>query len=557
MAGWMRRIAGLLALILVTGLAGGLPVAGQSLLPTPTPTPDATPSPPTATATNTPRPTRPGPATATPTVTPEVPDFVYNWSTEIIFPQTVHFQIVVNYPLEQIAELTLTINAPGQPPRTLTRDQLLAEGLFIADTFTELRFPLAALRGGQVWFPLLAEVELEWAVGITDGQRAVIPDAFVFNDAESPWVLEEDPDGVLDLLYAPDDVSPLPLRNGLRQVIVALAEHTGAQTAPAFSLVLYATGGVFDTCASDDEGEPIALGPRTGVTVPCDPPLPRQVASAGGYTPLAVDAREGIGLQHTLMTYVIEQFYGPLWADRDVPEWFRVGLQTLVTPTDHSGLLELVRSAARINRVYRLDDAPGFDAPDRPLWEAQAYAMVLYTARFAELDAVYELAREGGDGESFAESFERITGRSLGALLPGWRNWIYSGVAERDAQLALYNGPTAVPSPTATVTPFPPSPTATATNTPTITPTPTVTGFLTATPLPTLTPTVSPTARPPTLTPRPASMAIIDTPTPAPTGFSLDDVELDAQTAATLVIALTVILVAALVAVYVRLGRRR
>ena len=537
--------AGLLMVLVASSIG---PVQAQSQ---PTQTPD-----PSATATNTPRPTRPGPPTATPTSTPDVPDFIYRWSNEVIFPQAVHFQIVINYPLEQIAELTLTINASGQPARVLERDQLVAEGLYIADSFTELRFSLAAIRDGDIWFPLLTPVEYQWEIGITDGQQAVIPDAFVFNDAVNPWQLDDDPEGVLGLLYPAEQVDPLPLRNGLRDVIATLAERSGAELEPVVNLALIPTGSEFDKCASDEDGQSVALGPRTGVAVPCDAQIPQRLVSAMGFTPLVVDAGEGIGLQQTLMTHLMERFYGPLWAGRDVPEWFRVGWQMLLTPTDHSGLLQLVRSAARINPLYGLSDTPDAKAADRPLWEAQAYTMVLYVARIGGMDAVYELARDGGADEPFAESYERITGRALEAMVPGWRNWIYSGVAERDAQMALYDGPTAIPSATATVTPFPASPTATATHTPTITPTPTVTGFLTATPLPTLTATVSPTARPPTLTPRPASMAISDTPTPAP-GSPLTDVEIDAQTGAALVIALVMVLVATLVAVYIRLGRQR
>lgn len=548
--GWRRGFG---AALLIALIFGALPILAQPepdpiTAPTPggeTETPASAAEDPTATAS--PTPSGPPTATLTPTITltptPDVPDFVMFWTNRVFFPQAVELRIVIGYPLDQIAELSLTVDVPGQPPRTLNREQLVAEALAdTASTFTDIRLLLTALRDDDIWLPLLAPVAYEWEIVITSGERASVPDAFAFNDPDTPWQRDDDPEGVLNLLYPAQQISPLPLRLRLRQALDLLARNTNADAAPVVSLALMPAANPLHACASD-------------AVIPCDPRIPQRLLADIGFTPLAVSAREGIGLQQELMNYFIQQFYGPLWADRPPPDWFRMGLETLYTPSDHSGLLEQVRSAARINRLYGLDDAPAFDAPDRPLWEAQAYTMLLYVARRAGMDAVFELAQTGDADETFAESYARIIGQPLTALLPGWRNWIYSGVAERDARLLLYDGPTPVPSPTASVTPFPASPTPTATDTPTITPTPTVTGVLTATPLPTLTPTLSPTPRPPTLTPRPAALAATPTLTPAPPSNGLN-LDLDAQTTAALIAGLTVILVAALLAVYLRLGRK-
>jgi hypothetical protein len=498
-------------------------------------------------------PTTPAPPTATPTPTPVVPEFIYAWSEELIYPQGIWFILTVERPVDQIDSLTLNILPEGRQSRSIVLDPVEIASL-AAQTFTNLEYIWQIPADDPL--PFLGLVEYNWVVAVSPGGSAVVPGVIRYEDPEIEWLRDDDPNGMLSLIYPAGQLNPDGVRADVRSVYELLAANLGSR--PEFAFTLYNSAFPIDPCQPNQDGVPVAIAPLRRVEATCDPALSEAVFTSIGFTPLNTSTVRGPELTQALIRHMINEFYAPVWEGRDVPAWFRSGLATFYAPGSKSGMVEIARAAARTNRLYAQHEMNTPDETNLSLWQAQSYGMVLYIANQIGVPGLFQLANTAGDGEAFAASYEAATGRPLAALIPAWRNWVFSGAAAAGAGLELYAGPTPPPTPTLTNTPFPPTSTPTATHTPTDTPTPTVTGFHTATPLPSLTPVPTRTPAPPTITPRPAGFVDPPTPVPPPPREVIQPPPTteEINLAAAVVAGIFGVLVV-LIGVAVRMGRRR
>ncbi|GAB4528355.1 MAG: hypothetical protein OHK0046_47150 [Anaerolineae bacterium] len=511
----MRIVFGIVAL-LAFGLGPALAQeeTTEEPLPSFTATLSALPQSPEATLmplmTATEQPPTEEPPTATPAATftprPDVPDFIFNWAEEVIYPQAVRFTLTVNRPISEISALVLNIRAQGEPNREI-QVNVAENAVTASDTFTDFVFLWRIPASNPL--PFQAAIDYDWLVVLTSNASARVPGAFYFGDPNISWVVDSDPNGVLDLIYPRDTVNAALLRQSIQPVYDLLVANTGTRI--GLSLALTDREYPFDPCDSPRQ-EPVTLfGPRSGTQVTCANSVLDGVLRQLGYTAFPVTSITGAPLQPAILETMVNAFYGSRW--QALPVWFREGVTTFYTPGDKTDLIFRARQAFRVQPPYTLEQMNNPETVDLSIWQAQSYGMVLYMAELASVERLFVLAN-GIEG-SFEDAYETAIGQPLEALLPNWTQWIYSGVAVADAQLSLYQGATAIPSPTITVTLFPPSETPTATRTPTATFTATPFGFrLTATPLPSLTPTRTPTPRPATVTPRPAGF-VDATPVPA------------------------------------------
>lgn len=449
----------------------------------------------------------PAPPTITPTPRVIVPDFIFTWSEEMIYPAAVRFTLTVARPISQVVGLSLAIDAPGQATRQITvnaNESAVAR----TDTFTDFVYLWRIPANNPL--PFQAEVSYAWTVTVDPEQTAIVPGAFAFTDPNINWVVDDDPAGNLGLIYPEDTVAAALIRSSAAEVYNVLRVNTGR--APTFNLVLTDPNYPFDPCDAVDDTPNAVTGLRTGTTVACTTDVMGGVLNALDYELFEVDSLVGAPVREDVIREMVARFYEPDWRDSDVPQWFRTGLAYLYQPSDKSALLETVRGSYRLYRPFSLSQMNTPDAENRFLWDAQSYTMVLYIAERIGLERLFALAQTD---TPFAEAYQTILDEPLEALIPTWRNWIFSDVAASGAQLTLYQGATSVPLPTQTATPYPPTPTHTPTDTPTATPTETPFGFLaTTTALPSITPTPTERSRAATRTPRPASFAL--TPTAAP-----------------------------------------
>lgn len=515
----MSRLIALMTLILLCLLIVPIGAAQDDTTLTPTDDPaDATPQ-------LSPTPTPPPTITLTPAPTntprPEVPDFVFEWTEEVLYPSAIWFKLTLDVPLNALADLTLSIRAEGEATSRLLTLERLDEDIVVADPFLEIQTlwqvpPLQPL-------PFQAIVAYEWTVTLVDGRTATVPGVTAYVEPDRTWIFSDGPTGALNFLLPEDTLNPDTLRAGVARSYELASDNLGGAR-PTFNLVLDSPTHPIDPC----DAQETITGGRSGLTIDCDGALVAAMLRRMGYTRFEVPALDPFLIQADLLRHVLETFYAPVWQGRDVPPWFQVGLFYFYTPEDKTALLLQTQDAVRAGRLYTLDEMMQRDSQDPLRWDAQAYTMVLYIAQQAGTDGLFALAAQAGNGESFAESYARFVAQPLEGLLPTLANYALSQRAERSAALDLYRGPTLEPTNTPSITPFPPSPTPTSTATGTATPTPTVTGFLSATPLPSLTPT--PTAPPgtPTITPLPADFVVetVLPPTPVP-AFTNEATELD------------------------------
>jgi hypothetical protein len=211
---------------------------------------------------------------------------------------------------------------------------------------------------------------------------------------------------------------------------------------------------------------------------------------------------------------MIETFYARLWQGANVPAWFQQGVQRLYLGGVGSTELGVSRQALRSAEPFTLLQmaSPPTTAAQQVAWEAQSYGMVLMIAQQNSLQRVFDLVQASATAPDFATAYREVTGKNLNALIPDWRDWLFTTAAVEAYGLNVYQPPTFTPTvtltPTLTRTPLPP------TETPTITP------DYSPTPRPTRT-RIPPT---PTLTPLPAQgfnlrPTAAPTPVPAPTSL--------------------------------------
>jgi hypothetical protein len=216
----------------------------------------------------------------------------------------------------------------------------------------------------------------------------------------------------------------------------------------------------------------------------------------------------------------------------------------LYAPTSNAQLRSSVVEAARSNGLLdqtTMEASVAGNGVPAARWQAQSYAMVLYIADQIGLEGLFALARAALEAP-FESVYREAIGQPLSTLVPNLRDWLFTPRGESAYLLSLYGAATATPAPTVTFTPFPP--TRTPRPEPSVTPTPTIT----------LTPTTRPTAtRTPTVTPRPPGS--LDTATPISI-ITPTNQPLIGTGSRTSILAVLVIVLAVLVILYARVGRR-
>ncbi len=495
-----RMMLGILLLLI------SLPIHAQdNTTPTPTP-PLVFPSPtPIQTETPTATPTR-GVPTHTPTPRPDVPDYIYDWREELLYPVAVHFFLVIDRPLDAILDVRLVITVEGEiEPRILEFGDIRTYAT-VTEPFTEFNVIWRIPPDNPLRLNVL--VNYEWQVRLSETQITTIPGVFAYRNPQAEWILDVDPQNRLDLLMPlVNNLTPDVLRQRLNPIYERLAQNTGRT--PRFRVMLENAQYPFDPCISAQ-----TITNRQGdIETPCDATVLNSYLRQIGYTRLTGQA----SLSDQLIPYLVESFYAPLWANSEYPAWFKQGILLMYTPTDKQYALENVKEASRTNTLFSLDEMTQLDETRPELWRSQSYVMTLYMAQRIGFSGLFDFARAQTTSEtpiSFAQRYQTVMNAPLEALLPTLNNWIFTLQAESASAVTIYGDPTPVPSPTPSVTPFPPTATPTFTDTPTNTPTATVTGVQTATPIPSLTPTNTPIVTP-SVTPRPAGFR--DTPPPLPT----------------------------------------
>jgi hypothetical protein len=382
----------------------------------------------------------------------------------------------------------------------------VAEAAVVAEPYSELAY---------IWeFPrtapprLFQDVNFQWRLVSHQDQVAQIEDTIVFTDERALWAQDED--SRLSLTAPVDGVNPSRLRRDLMPVYELLSYNVGR--VQSFNLILYDQNLSSTGCVRNAEGELVSVGPVSGVEVACDPEMAEALFSASGYH--VIDLSAANGALPSIVAHLTDSFYDPTWGNKNVPQWFRVGLQQFYSPVPKTFLLPLILTAARNDRLFSLNEMSALPNREVDMWRAQSYGMVIYIADRFGVPALFDLANEIGSAESFEAAYRSVVGQPLDALFVNWERWIFTEDAAAAFGYTPYQANTATPTATSSPTPFPATDTPTATLTATLTVTPTVTGVLSPTPLPTrtLTPTEEPAT--PSVTPRPPGS--LNTPTPAP-----------------------------------------
>ncbi len=448
--------------------------------------------------------------------------FVHDGSAEILIPNVVRFWVNLSIPATRIVSSTLTITPRGQRPISVIVD-VEGASLFYGEPQARLRYdwPLPAANLP----PLFSQVDYQWSFVASDGSIGTLRDSFVFSDTRVEWVQSLDEQGHFNLTAA----RPLAaLIEPLRRVHALLEANTGRSL--PYNLMLY--------------DQPSGCG-FTG--------LLNQVASSSvclslfaGYQVLELSS--DAGAEAAFVDELVRAAYAPLWSGSAVPAWFSAGLAQFYAPTPKIALLPPVQAASRSGTLYSLRDLS--EPESAALWRAQSFGMVLYIADTITPQGLFDLARAA----DFDAAYQAAMGAPQSALIPAWRQWIFTRAAASVYGITPYQPPTLTP--TATLTPSQTaSPTPTPTLTPSVTPTLTLTprGVRTYVPPPTITPPLTHTAPPPpTVTPRPPGS--LPTITATPTALQITAAQPAFQAGVGTFLVLLLLL---LIFLTIRLGNRR
>jgi hypothetical protein len=480
--------------------------------------------------------------TPSPTIAVTTEGIVFSSNVQVIFPQAVRFTTIILRKPDEITRLALTIEQDERAAETFEVN--LDTALLQAEPNPEFEFLWEIDPANPP--ALFSEINYRWQVQSQFNEDSAATGIFQWTDSRVLWESYQTPDERLTLA--------MPRGQGLASLAPQMAQvATQLETVTRQSLnarmVFYnerldANGQCLDEANDAATATPVPFAER--IVLCEDEALLRQTIENGSYALLRNSAPIPRVAADVISAYMVELAYAPLWANANVPAWFREGWAILFSPAAKDLLYAPATNAAQANQLIpidRLQQVPT-DATSYALWRAQSYAMVLYMVDQVGLSQAYTMARELGNA-NFEQAYEQASGQSLNSLLPALRNWLITADARRAFGLTIYQDATATLAPSATFTPFP----ATRTPRPTITPSP-LPGTLTATPTLTRTPTRIPPSATPTVTPRPASSLFTATPVPA------QNTPLIAPTTRTGVLALLVIIIAILLIIYTRVGKR-
>jgi hypothetical protein len=490
--------------------------------------------------------------------------FILGSSAEVIFPQAIRFSVTLSRLFTDLALASLIVQPEGQAPIAI--DINLNDAALMRTPFSELAYMWQIPRDNPPH--LFQDVTFTWRVTSNKDEVSQYKNSIVFTDQRAQWVQETDDTGQLSITipaFGPStepaqvatgdaptpstpqannlvetpvqtDATPPPLATGSEGIVPQfsvtasgpqpttistddrgvnqlysglqitydlLSTNTGQK--PSFNLIIY-TDAFPPGCTQNSDDEPVAIGPISGVEITCDETLATAIFLTSGYALVQSDSSSLNRAQVTLTYYLTDQFYEAAWSGKNVPEWFRIGLQQIYTSTLKTALYPTLLTSARNDVLIPLDDSTSFNSD---VGRAQSYGLVVYIADQIGLQGLFKLANV--DAGTFSDAYQSAMGKPLSSLLEDWKRWIFTDRAVSAFSFTVYQA--ATPTPTITRTP---TPTATPMPTLTFTPTftPTVTGVLTQTPVPTRTLTWTPLPAPPTRTPRPAGS--LSTPTPVP-----------------------------------------
>jgi hypothetical protein len=316
-----------------------------------------------------------------------------------------------------------------------------------------------------------------------------------------------------------------------------------ATPVPTFQWMLYPPD-VAPGCSLDAQNQPVAIDPLTDETIPCNPDHARALYESLNMRTPQLDATTSSAALSALSADLVEARYGANWQAAGVPDWFRYGFSTFFTPSRKMALLAPAVSAARAEQLVPLDRLAELAERD-DLWRAESYGIVLYLAQRLGIDGLVALADQIGPEMSFSAALESAMGSPSSSATQTLQRWLLT-----EAAVSAYNYvPYGPPTPTANAT-LPPAPTATATATASATFVPT------RTPRPTLSPTRTPIPPVPSATPRPANSLKLWTPVPTDDPVAATAPQPPVSTPEVILIAVAALIVAGLVVLYVRLGKR-
>lgn len=230
-----------------------------------------------------------------------------------------------------------------------------------------------------------------------------------------------------------------------------------------------------------------------------------------------IDSPQPQLIVNTLTETLVNTVYQPRWGNAEIPSWFQAGLGWFYAYNGQSNMLPIVQRASQQDQLLSLPQLTTSENRN-PLWEAQAYLLVLYLAETYGATAPFDIALAMNRRVDFTEALQTVTEDSIERIYAAWTIWINSPRAAEVIFWNPYQATTPTPTPSFTPTDIPPSPTTRPS--PTISPTPSRIPLyvpsveLATRALPTFRPTVSVTPLPP---------GYFDTPTAAPPTLPVKD----------------------------------
>src|SRR5690606_29946546 len=332
---------------------------------------------------------------------PVAEGFVFKWSNENIFPSGVRFFITLSRPVDELQEVTLTIEAGDQ--EAFTQEIDLESPVASGPSFTDLEYVWMFPDDSTLRLFSDEDIVFEWRARDAIGQTARVRDRLLFKDDRVEWVRSEDPSRHIHLTVSARGPSPDQIRQSTQHPYDLMSANTGA--VPEFDILLYPSDVNPTGCEQVQDAETgetmlAARGPVSGIILPCDTDRARRLFEVSGLDVLQSEGTTLAGAQSALIRFLTRQFYGTVWGAADVPDWFLSGLTQFYQPASKAHQLLPVQNAARTDRLLPLEEMAA-ERPDDSLWQAQSYAMVLYIADHAGVNGLFDLAIDLADAASF------------------------------------------------------------------------------------------------------------------------------------------------------------
>lgn len=412
----------------------------------------------------------PEPSTEAPpqgTDEPEPLSRIYGHSMDVLFPAALRFDVYLDVPLAEVEAARLTVRQSSGVDRLVSLDPPAAYAIDDGERYTILRYEWS-LPDEPALMPF-EPITYRWRVETTGGQLSTQEDEVMFVDARHhPWYMA----GMSPLVlhWHRSQLAGNRLQRELFATYDLLTRRTGVH--PTFRFVIYeANDRLCQTVTDPDTGESSSfVEAGDGTRYPCSSNDYAALYARSGVTFVQRRTPGFTDLQDQLIAEMVRGTYAELWGDAGVPSWFEAGLSGLFR--QHSGFpaLGLVRALVADGALLDPDALAAFDAdaanaPQRAVWEAASFLLVLYLADEYGAEAPFDLARRvGDDGVEFDAALADLTGDDLAALWGPWRAWLDTPGAEHAANWTPYQPTT--PTPSVTPSPTPVTPTAVPTDTP-------------------------------------------------------------------------------------------